>query len=625
MADLSIALIIKAIDRASAPIRKITGNFKAMSVAVNRAQKAFAVGANMRQAAEGVNTFARATRNLLAAPISSFEDFEAAMSGVKAVSRGITDNEFKQLTEVAANLGATTRFTATQAAEGMKFLGMAGFSASKQILAIPAALDLATAAGTDLGRTTDILSDIMGAFNKEAEDTRDISDMLAVTITGSNTTLETLFETMKLVGPVATDMKISMQDVAAMTGIMGSAGIKGSLAGTALRAAIQRLVKPSAAAAEMLKRMRIETGDAQGNMRPLTDIIGDIATATEKMGTKQRGGILAEVFGVRALSGMSKLMQKMKGGEIKKFSDDIKNSTGATAEMARIMDDNAKGATVRLSSALDGLMNSLGKRLAPILTSLKETFTEIVSGLTIWTNEHPGLTRVIMLTVGAVAVLATILSGLLFTATAIVTAWGIMGVAIAAVKTAVLVLNGGLVASVLAIKTWAITIWTTAIATLKGWAITIWTRTIPAMIALTAKLWASVPAALAAAAPFLAVGLAIAGITLAIIQLVKHWKDLDILEGLRGIADTIGESGILSTIGQLFDPRTLLKDVGVLGGGSAIETLARGGAGAAGASGKVEVGIKVDSEGRVSVPQMSTEGAVDAFTDVGFATVGTTP
>ena len=438
MADrLLISLIIRAIDQATGPLRKVTNNFQALRTGWTQAQQSFARAAEMRQAAAGVATFAAKAREAIAAPINAFEEFQAGMSAVRAVSRGITEDEFTALVEKAKELGATTRYTASQAAEAMHFLGMAGFDAAQQMEAVPSMLNLATAASTDLGRTSDVVSDLLDSFGMTAADTGKLTDALAITITGANVTLETLFETMKLLGPIADDLKIPLEEVASISGVLGSAGIKGSLAGTAMRASLNRLLKPTDAAAAHLKDLKVEVEDADGNMRPFVLILDEVGKAMTGMGTRARGAIISEVFGIRAQSSVSKLIKAIDTGRVSDFADEIRNSTGAAAEMARIMDDNARGATIRMESAIDGLNIAIGEQLEPELTSLKETVTEIVQGMTEWARQNPRLTKAIALTVGVVALLATALAGIMFTFAALTSAKGIVLLAAGFTKTLV--------------------------------------------------------------------------------------------------------------------------------------------------------------------------------------------
>jgi TP901 family phage tail tape measure protein len=528
--NLQVSFVVRLIDRMTAPMRRVTNNFAAMSEAKRKADERFAQAGAMRQTAEGVSRFARVARAAVAAPITAFEDFQAAMSGVRAVSGNLSDDAFVKLTTRAKELGATTRFTATQAAEGFRFFAIAGYNAEQQLAALPAAMDLSTASGTDLGRTADILSDIMGAFGKEAEDARNVSDQLATTLTSSNVTMETMFETMKLVGPVATDFGYSMADMAAMTGFMGSAGIKGSLAGTALRSAMLKMADPTSKARAGLKHFGIAVDDGTGNMRQMVDILSDVADKTKTMGTRQRATFLKELFGLRAISGMSKLLAQ--GGDaIREFSARIENSSGAVAEMARISDDNAKGATTRLLSALDGLAVEVGEQLEPALTSLKNTLTEVIQSVTSWAIEHPTLTKVLGGSAAIVAALSSALTGLIFSMVALKAASGVAAYGIGGFKTALQLLSGALEATMLRMEAATAATQVLSFETMPakkgifGMTKEI-LKAIPAFIGLKFSAWGAAIGINAALWPVLAIAAAITLIVAGVYLAIRYWDKI---------------------------------------------------------------------------------------------------
>jgi len=556
---LNVSLIIKAFDRATAPMRAVTRNFQVMRDAKVAADRQFAKAANIRNAAEGMKRFSDAAVNAMKAPINAFEDFQAAMSEVKAVSRGITDQEFAEMTERAKELGATTRYTATQAAQGMKYLAVAGFKTSETLEAIPNVLDMATAAGMDLGRTSDILSDLMSAFGKKTSEAGNVADVLTTTFTGSNTTLETLFETMKIAAPIATDLGVSMKDVATMTGIMGNAGLKGSMAATSLRAVFNNLISPTGKAAAVMDKLNFKLKKTEDGSLDLVGMMEDLRQKTKGLDKATRMAAIGEIFGVRGMTGVSNIIRGIETGKFAELAGYLNDVEGTTKKVASVMDDNAKGATTRLSSAFDGLMLAIGEKLEPTLTSLKETITGMVQAMTGWVQRNPRLTRTLAIVAGTVTVLAATLTALMFTMAAFVTASGVMKLGLGGLKTASLLLRSGLWKAMLSVGRFTVSLITKGIPAVARFAATMIAKAVPALLRTAAS-------ALSAALPFLAIAAAIGAVTLAVIQLVKHWKELDFLEGLKGIAESIGDSGILSTIGELLDPRTLLKDMGIMGG-----------------------------------------------------------
>jgi hypothetical protein len=205
-------------------------------------------------------------------------DFQQQMNKVQALT-GATGVTFETLKKTAIDLGEKTQFSAGQAAEGMQFLALAGFNAQEILTAIPATLNLAAAGAIELGQAADIASNILTAFNRPTSDLAEIVDVLTETFTSSNTSLVQLGEAFKFAGPIAQAAGIDFNETAAAIGLLGNAGIQATLAGTALRGAITRLLKPTAAAKEALTRMGISVTDSNGNLRSLTNIVAQFETA----------------------------------------------------------------------------------------------------------------------------------------------------------------------------------------------------------------------------------------------------------------------------------------------------------------------------------------------------------
>jgi len=259
----------------------------------------------------GVATLSRGIR----AAVTEFVDFDSALTRAGAkfpevIKRG-TDS-FKKLGAVARKIGAETQFTAADAARGLDFLAMAGFNAEQAMSMLPGVVDLATTAGMDLARATDIASDSLGAFGLMTKDTAQlqtnlsrVTDVMAATVTSANTDMEQLFETMKMAGPVATNAGASIETFNTMAATMANAGIKGSLAGTALRTAFVNLAAPTAGAKGWLKKLKVEIKDSNGNMRDMFDIMNQLRKGTAKMGNVQKTAAMNAIFGKRAVAGMT--------------------------------------------------------------------------------------------------------------------------------------------------------------------------------------------------------------------------------------------------------------------------------------------------------------------------------
>jgi len=289
----------------------------------------------------------------------------------KLIAKGTKD--FEKLEAAARKVGGATEFTSKAAAEGLSFLAMAGFTAKQSISALPTIVDLATSANTDLARATDIASDALGAFNLRSEDpatlTKNlarITDVFAATTTSANVTLENLFETMKDGGQVMTGTGQTLETFAAMTGLMGNAGIKGSKAGTTLKNIMLRLAAPTGKAAAMIDEMRLKVADSNGDMRDMVDILEDLEKATEGMGTQQKSAAFDVILGKRAIAGANVIM--MQGvRSLREYREALKKAEGASAKMADMM---RKGLGVRLMVLKSSLIE-LGMK---VLETFQEQF-----------------------------------------------------------------------------------------------------------------------------------------------------------------------------------------------------------------------------------------------------------
>ncbi len=305
-------------------------------------------------------------------------DFTASMSRVKALS-GATDSDLKEMTDTAKELGATTAFSASQAAEGMQFLAMAGYKTNEIIDAMPGLLDAAAAGQLELGKTADIVSNIMSGFGIVASDTGRIADVLTAAFTNSNTTLEMLGLTMKYVAPVAKATGLSLEEVSAAAGLLGNAGIQGEQAGTTLRAALVRLAAPAGEAKDLMESLGLSVIDQAGKMLPLADIIEQLSKKTAGMGDAQKTAALSVIFGQEAVSGMLALMDAGPQ-KIRDFTKELENSGGTAKRIADDQLDNLKGALTELSSAMEGMAIAIGTNLEPALKDLAKRVTGLVQG-----------------------------------------------------------------------------------------------------------------------------------------------------------------------------------------------------------------------------------------------------
>lgn len=309
-------------------------------------------------AATAVSRLARELARMPGLALRLGVDFESGMARVGALSRA-TDDQLKQLTASARQLGAETVFSASQAAEGMSFLAMAGFDVNATIGAMPGVLATAAAAQSDLGTTSDIVSNVLSGFKLRAEESARVADVLTATFTTSNTSLQTLGETMTYAAPVAAGLKIPLEEVAAAAGLMGDAGIQGSMAGTALRSALLSLVGPTGEAERLMNRLGISATNADGSMRSLPEILRSIEGGLEGMTDAQRTATLSTLLGERAVTGFSALLAA--GSDALEDYAASVHSAGQAEEVARKQTDTLRGDLEQLSSGLEELaLSSFG-------------------------------------------------------------------------------------------------------------------------------------------------------------------------------------------------------------------------------------------------------------------------
>jgi TP901 family phage tail tape measure protein len=309
-------------------------------------------------------------------------NFEQAMANVGAIS-GATDDELAALTQTARDLGASTSFSATEAAEGMQFLAMAGFDVADSIAAMPGLLGLAAATQMDLGRAADITSNIMSGFGIAAEESGRVADILAYTASNANTDVLQLGEAMKYAAPVAASLGISIEDTATAIAVMADSGIQGSMAGTAIRGAFLRLASPAKDATKLMEDLGIKVFDAQGSMLPLPEVIANMNRGMGNMSDQQRAAALQTLVGTEAMGGFLALLNA--GPEaLAEFSGAVAESGGTAQTMAEKQLATYQGRLKLLSSAFESLQITVGTAMLPALTKGVELLTSGVGVVDQW-------------------------------------------------------------------------------------------------------------------------------------------------------------------------------------------------------------------------------------------------
>lgn len=360
-----------------------TMNSQVMGASMQSVGKALTVGVTAPLVGIGIKS------------VKTASEFEAAMSKVKAIS-GATGGDFKRLEDIAKKMGATTKFTAIDSAEALKYMGMAGWKTDQMIAGLPPIMNLAAASGENLGTVSDIVTDSLTAFGMKATDAARFSDVLAAAATNSNTNVGLMGETFKYAAPVAGALGYSIEDTAIAVGLMANAGIKGSQAGTALRSAFTRLVKPTKEVNKGLELIGLSADDFRG--KSLHETIDILRDSFKGLDGSQQAEIASMIFGQRAMSGMLGIINASEE-DYNKLSDAIKNSSGSADEMAKIMNDNLQGDLVLLKSAVEGAAIAIGEKLRPFIRDVVQKIKEWVD----WFNQLDPATQDMIVKIGIFA------------------------------------------------------------------------------------------------------------------------------------------------------------------------------------------------------------------------------
>ena len=280
-------------------------------------------------------------------------DFEAAMSKVSAIS-GATGKDISALTDKAKEMGATTKFSASQSAAALQYMAMAGWQTGDMLDGIGGIMSLAAASGEDLATTSDIVTDALTAFGLKASDSSHFADVLAKASSSANTNVSMLGESFKYVAPLAGAMGYSAEDVSVALGLMANASIKGSMAGTSLKTALSNLASPTKQMQEIMDKYKLSITDATGKALPLSDVLKQLRDKFGGLSEAEQTAAASTLFGKEAMSGMLAIINASEE-DFNKLTSNINNADGAAQSMADTMQDNLQGQITVLKSALEGL------------------------------------------------------------------------------------------------------------------------------------------------------------------------------------------------------------------------------------------------------------------------------
>lgn len=402
---------------------KLGADIKDFTSKLKLAQKSFKkVAANLKKVGKSL------TRNITA-PIAALgtgavmaaANFQKSMNKVKAIT-GATGKDFGKLSSQAKQLGKTTQFSASEAAEAMGFLGMAGFDTEQIMQAMPATLDLAAAGAMDLGSAADIASNILSGFGADASELGHISDVLAKAMTNSNTNVEQLGNAMKMVAPVSKGFGISLEETTAAIGKLSDAGIQGESAGTGLRGILATLSEKS-------KQLGIDVFDASGNMLPLNEMLTQIENKGMSTAT------IMDIFGKKAGPSMLALLE-VGGDGLKSFTGKLEESGGTAKRIANTQMEGLSGSLTRLKSSAEGLAISFGELIIPAIEEVVKFIQDLIDK---WNNLDDD-TKTVIITIGTLVAgigpLITLLGGIASAIAFISSPIGIAVIAIAALAAA---------------------------------------------------------------------------------------------------------------------------------------------------------------------------------------------
>ena len=304
-------------------------------------------------------------------------DFEAGMSNVAAIS-GATGEDLQKLTDLAKEMGATTKFSATEAAEGYQYMAMAGWKTEDMLNGLPGIMNLAAAAGEDLGEVSDIVTDALTAMGLSANDSAHFADVLAAASSNSNTNVSMMGETFKYAAPLAGALGYNIEDLAQAIGLMANSGIKSTQAGTSLRSILTRLADPPKDCAAAMEQYGISMTNSDGTMKSLMEVMENMRDSLGGLSEQEQASAASAIGGQEAMSGLLAIVNASES-DFDKLASAIDNADGAAQSMADTAQDNLQGKLTILKSALEGVGISAYEKFEEPLKKAVDMVTEAVS------------------------------------------------------------------------------------------------------------------------------------------------------------------------------------------------------------------------------------------------------
>ena len=353
--EIAIEGVNRELNDQETETEQATTAMRGLDSAMEKANQGFTVmkGVVANLVTDGIRLLVDGLKEAARYAITTGMDFEAGMSQVKATS-GATAQEMELLTAEAMRIGEITKFSASEAAEGLNYMAMAGWKSEQMLDGLEGMANLAAAANTDLGTASDIVTDTLTAMGYAAGDSARLADVMAAAASNANTNVELMGYTFKYAAPVAGSLGYNMEDLAVATGLMANAGIKGEQAGTTLRAGLTNLVKPAKQASDAMEKYGISIKNSDGTVKPLSETMGILRQKLGELPEAEQAAAAAAIFGKEAMSGWLAVINTS-DEDFNKLNTAIYGSEGAAKQMAQTMQDNLKGDVEELGGALDTL------------------------------------------------------------------------------------------------------------------------------------------------------------------------------------------------------------------------------------------------------------------------------
>lgn len=366
----------------------------------NNASEGFTImkGALANLVADGIRRAVDALKDLVQETINVGKEFDTAMSKVQAIS-GATGKEYDTLRKKAKEMGSTTAFTATEAAEAFNYMAMAGWDTGDMLNGIEGILNLAAASGSDLATTSDIVTDALTAMGYSAKDAGRLADVMAAASSNANTNVEMMGQTFQYAAPIVGALGFNMEDTAVAIGLMANAGIKGEKAGTALRSILTRLSAPPKECASAMEDLGISITDGNGKMKDLDSIIQDLRGAFDGLSETQQTQYAKQIAGQEAMSGLLSIVNAAPD-DFNNLTKAVETSNGAAQDMANTMLDNLGGDMTILKSQLEGVQIAVYEKFEPALRKGVDVLSKLLDAV-MWVVDHSSEFIAVLETMGA--------------------------------------------------------------------------------------------------------------------------------------------------------------------------------------------------------------------------------